>query len=472
MRIRITNFGPIEDFSFDLEHDLNFVFGLNNIGKSYAISLIYLILKNSISDMLILYGDFVFSPRAIEGKLNETLERAIESLVSSDDAEECDITDGLVEHCKTLFREYFVSSLEQSLTNSFSDISSLDNAHSSDRFEISIEVGPHRISIVPVGETLTIGELHVGFATAIAKRSQQNRHPRLNKQTGRLTTYLKDKEAFGHEISRFVLSKYTDFFGAIEREVRAIHFLPASRSGLYRAMTAFSQILAELSKKRSFLRNKIELPNISEPDLDYFTTINDIKSSRKPGEFSEIAEQLERGLLHGIVSYDTANKQISYRPEDTELDLEVLATSSMIAEISPIVLFLKYVIGREDLLGRGRRRKDAKPIIFIEEPEAHLHPEAQTILMESFVSLLAKGVRLVITSHSNYMFNKLNNLILDNRVDPKQVSCVVFRQTPNGSRSDYLEIDELGITDTNFIQASENLYDERVQILQKKNEEV
>lgn len=52
--------------------------------------------------------------------------------------------------------------------------------------------------------------------------------------------------------------------------------LPYASFGLYQALSAFGQIIAELSKRRTFLSQRIELPAISEP-LDYFLKLNEIK---------------------------------------------------------------------------------------------------------------------------------------------------------------------------------------------------
>ncbi|MBW1650102.1 MAG: AAA family ATPase [Deltaproteobacteria bacterium] len=49
MKITINNLGPINRFEFDLNKDLNLIFGKNNIGKSYAMTAIYLIVKNIIN---------------------------------------------------------------------------------------------------------------------------------------------------------------------------------------------------------------------------------------------------------------------------------------------------------------------------------------------------------------------------------------------------------------------------------------
>ncbi|OQX13783.1 MAG: hypothetical protein BWK80_42500, partial [Desulfobacteraceae bacterium IS3] len=45
MIIKIKNFGPIKEFEIDLSKDFSIIYGKNNIGKSYAVSVVYLILK-------------------------------------------------------------------------------------------------------------------------------------------------------------------------------------------------------------------------------------------------------------------------------------------------------------------------------------------------------------------------------------------------------------------------------------------
>lgn len=83
MVIKIENFGPIKEFEFDLSKDLTFIYGMNNIGKSYAMKVIYLLIKCFYQDD----SDFSTS-YPISGnenlKINEesTLKRNIESKLS------------------------------------------------------------------------------------------------------------------------------------------------------------------------------------------------------------------------------------------------------------------------------------------------------------------------------------------------------------------------------------------------------
>jgi hypothetical protein len=61
--------------------------------------------------------------------------------------------------------------------------------------------------------------------------------------------------------------------------------------------------------------------------------------------------------------------------------------------------------------------------IFIEEPEAHLHPTAQRDTVEALVTLLRHRFRFVLTTHSPYVLYALNNALLAGRVlrDGKQL---------------------------------------------------
>nr|VFK81081.1 MAG: AAA domain [Candidatus Kentron sp. SD] len=46
MKIQINNFGPIHHFECDLDKDLHLILGKNNIGKSYGITVVYLLVKS------------------------------------------------------------------------------------------------------------------------------------------------------------------------------------------------------------------------------------------------------------------------------------------------------------------------------------------------------------------------------------------------------------------------------------------
>ncbi|MDM8517416.1 AAA family ATPase [Desulfobacterales bacterium HSG16] len=119
-------------------------------------------------------------------------------------------------------------------------------------------------------------------------------------------------------------------------------------------------------------------------------------------------------------------------------------------------LYWKNLIKR-----KGNHKFPLQTLLFIEEPEAHLHPKVQIQLMEIFSKLTKAGVKIVMTSHSNYMFNKMNNLVLAKKLLPEDIEVMVFDEAVNGSTVKNAQIDELGIDDNNFIDTAERLYEEK-----------
>jgi predicted ATPase len=73
-------------------------------------------------------------------------------------------------------------------------------------------------------------------------------------------------------------------------------------------------------------------------------------------------------------------------------------TSSMIKELTPLVLYLRYLAIPDELL-------------VIDEPEMNLHPEAQAKLIEFLAMLVNAGLNVLITTHSPYIIDHLTNLI-------------------------------------------------------------
>ena len=105
----------------------------------------------------------------------------------------------------------------------------------------------------------------------------------------------------------------------------------------------------------------------------------------------------------------------------------------MVSEIAPVAAFLKYIVAAQ---------KVRKSILFIEEPEAHLYPKNQVTLIEIFAKLICKNVKLVMSTHSNYVFNKLNNLVLAKKLDYRVYQPVILEEKTDGSISKLLQMDD------------------------------
>jgi predicted ATPase len=170
-------------------------------------------------------------------------------------------------------------------------------------------------------------------------------------------------------------------------------------------------------------------------------------------------KETETDILKGEVVFDEETKRMIFLPRQTGLRLDMSLTSSMVSELSPVISYLKYIVAFADGIS----------LIFIEEPEAHLHPEAQIRLMEIFAKLVSANVRIVMTSHSSHMFNKMNNLILEKKIDPNTTGTVVFKETDEGGVGTYISTNELGADDENFLEVTEKLFAEKLELIEKLN---
>ena len=254
--------------------------------------------------------------------------------------------------------------------------------------------------------------------------------------------------------------------------------MPASRSGLYQALSSFGPIIAELTKKRSLFKSKIELPGISGQLSDYYLKLTDINEKNQISNsfYDEITKDIEKNILQGSITFDATTKKLFYTPNGTNLKLELSATSSMVSELGPVVAYLRYILSQPAKHDRRVEKylkfaetetTQPKQILIIEEPEAHLHPENQIKIIETYAKLASYDVNIVLTSHSNYIFNKLSNLIIGEKIDSRNVRCDLFNKTAEGTANLALEINKYGIDDLNFTDASEQLINEKMDLLSK-----
>ena len=70
----------------------------------------------------------------------------------------------------------------------------------------------------------------------------------------------------------------------------------------------------------------------------------------------------------------------------------------MVSELAPVVLYLRHVVQSDDLL-------------IIEEPESHLHPAMQVAFTRQLAAAVRTGVRIIITTHSEWVLEALANLV-------------------------------------------------------------
>ena len=233
----------------------------------------------------------------------------------------------------------------------------------------------------------------------------------------------------GHKTEFREISDVEGLFHALRssrKQTGDAYYLPAARSGI---MQSHGVIASALIKRATRIGlERFEVSTFSGMIADFLEHI--VRYTKHNGVVSSInyvAEQLEVELLKGKVDVkrptSEAYPEFLYRPDQTEEALRMSHASAMVSELAPLVLFLRGVVRPGDLL-------------IIEEPEAHLHPGAQTKIAQTLARLVRAGVRVIITTHSDWLLQQIGNLIREGELRKQGES--------TAESEDWLEKEEVG----------------------------
>lgn len=71
-------------------------------------------------------------------------------------------------------------------------------------------------------------------------------------------------------------------------------------------------------------------------------------------------------------------------------------------------------------------------LVYIEQPEAHLHPRAQFALAQVLASAAKRGVRVVVETHSSILLLGVQTLVAEGKLDPDKVKLHWFERGTDG----------------------------------------
>ena len=142
-----------------------------------------------------------------------------------------------------------------------------------------------------------------------------------------------------------------------------------------------------------------------EADVDFMSELQDIAKSKSfiAKEHPEILEHFA-DIVGGTYAI-TSNDQLYYIPKGTRRKLTMVESSSSVRSLLDLSFYLSCIVEKGDLL-------------MVDEPELSLHPENQRRIARLFARLANIGVKVFITTHSDYIIKELNTLIMLNHDKP------------------------------------------------------
>lgn len=211
-----------------------------------------------------------------------------------------------------------------------------------------------------------------------------------------------------------------EVYRILHDHVPLVYYLPASRQGILQSHKLLS---SRIVNAQSYVGiEKFQVPKMSGAVADLLESLLDLPP--KVGPLNKLANRLETSILDGNVRIRNTKHfpEISYKHFNHLVPLH--RTSSMVSELTPLVLYTRYLIRPGSVL-------------VVEEPEAHLHPQHQVALAKFIVDLVRNNVRVLITTHSPYLVEQIGNYL--------QAGGVADKSRLPDSKRRYINSNELSV---------------------------
>ena len=244
---------------------------------------------------------------------------------------------------------------------------------------------------------------------------------------------------------------------------RKRYYLPASRSGIIQS----HRVMASSLMDRAVRSNGSEMPTLSSVVVDFMKQLPIYQESKElDGIIPTVAAVLENNILAGKIIVKpllSGYPEFFYQPQRTSEEIHLNQTSSMVSELAPLVLYLRGLVNPGDTL-------------IIEEPEAHLHPGAQADIAVILARLVRAGVKVIITTHSDWLLEEISNLTLEGLIGeetdepaswllPDEVGVWHFQKDKPVNEIPFKTRE--GISPEDYEDVAEELYNRSVNLQQK-----
>lgn len=463
-RLEVTDFGPIAKASVDLR-PLTVFIGPSNTGKSYLAILIYVLHKT-------LHHCFTTPRRAIasSSQFDREVQEWARRVRSSKEMPE--FPELLNEQLRDRFDH--PRGMEERLLNEICRCFGLSEPVETVRHQASAKQAHIEMSFPYGGEEQAV-RYRIWLRKAPYVEGEVSSYRAVSHQlaldaVARQGLAIKGEQFRNSSTEEIFFDILDSLTSALLPPVsRNVYYLPASRSGVMDIDKALVRALIQNAATVSS-RPSANTPMLPGGLADFLEHL--VQMPVEHSQLYEHAERLERHILRGAIRAErTASdyNEFFYRPEKWKSDLPLMRASSMVSELAPVVLYLRYLARPGDVL-------------IIEEPEAHLHPAMQAVFARELARLVHSGIRIVVTTHSEWLLDQFANLVrlsalpedergggsrVEEALQPEQFGAWLFKpkQRPKGSVVEEIKVDpDAGGLLTDYGDIAEQLYNEWAEI--------
>lgn len=196
----------------------------------------------------------------------------------------------------------------------------------------------------------------------------------------------------------------------------------------------------------AYLRRLIHIPGLrGNPARTYKVTA---VGEEFPGTFEnyvasvihhwqETGDDRIKKLRRALETLGLGRRVYTERLNDTQIELYLAEKISIadvgfgVSQVLPVVVALLAA--------------EPGQLVYLEQPEIHLHPRAQAALAHLLVETVERGGRLVVETHSALLLLAIQSLVAEGRLAPDLVKLYWFQQDKSGATGVYrAELDRTG----------------------------
>ncbi|MCK9395918.1 MAG: ATP-binding protein [Methylobacter sp.] len=372
MKIEFENLGGIDKGSIEL-NDFTIFCGKNNSGKTYAMYSIYGLLDKEFD----IHFGFV---KDIIDKLKENGTYHLE------------VVDILAQHRKEMIKyieKHFKNYLPRLFCvteDEFSDTAIRLNFDNEDLQERAIKKSTKRV--------LSLGK-NKDWSLSLEKQVDN----------GTIQLTLQNTEIPDSLLQDFISKGLVSIiFTCLSKDS---FLLPAERAGLnlfFKELSSTRNILLQHAQKDKVnlgeLLKDIVNSSYAAPVQDYIQYLNKIgRTQRQKSIYRDYAQAIQKNVLKGKYEVDGQGNVffIPYRSNNKKLPLHF--SSSTVKTLFGLVFYLEHIAEEGHCL-------------MIDEPELNLHPDNQRQVARVLAQLVNAGLKVIVSTHSDYFVRELNNLIM------------------------------------------------------------
>ncbi|EAH7586224.1 AAA family ATPase [Campylobacter lari] len=390
MKVKLKNIGMLDEAEFEVGN-ITLICGENNTGKTYATYSLY----GYLDFMRIVRENFFVRKRKL---YDENLSNDIK------DTQEIkltyiDIKNKLEDHIKNKTKLYSHRILVKVLAGKNEDFANAE-------FDVDMQISLENVkqAIKQYLEKLNLNNRakakHIVYDDGIGFSD-------LNKLE--FKEYL---EIFFDNLLNYIFMK--NFILSVERTGASIFqeeldFIKIAK------LEAMQKILKEEDVDLFEFHKKIEEKNQLYPKSvrDNINFIRDVKQKSKlESMFKKDKDKYKNilDLLGKVVGgkYKATDYGILYQPKGSKKFFNIEVASSSARSLLMLYFYILHVAQKGDIL-------------MIDEPELNLHPKNQILLARLLVLLTNAGIKIFITTHSDYIVRELNNCIILNNFTNEKI---------------------------------------------------